>query len=144
MVRSIVVGTDGSPPSDAALQEAIDLARTQGAQLHIVAAYPDPARIREHIASTGRDLTPDLMLAAENLLARARERAEAAGVSVETHDSEADPADALLDVAKEQAADLIVVGDRGLRGVTRFLLGSVSSKVVQHAECSVQVVRKRA
>ena len=52
-----------------------------------------------------------------------------------------DAADAILDVAEEQAADLIVVGNKGMTGAKRFLLGSVPNKVSHHAPCSVLIVR---
>ena len=52
-----------------------------------------------------------------------------------------DPADAILDVAEEQGADLIVVGNKGMTGAKRFLLGSVPNKVSHHAPCSVLIVR---
>jgi nucleotide-binding universal stress UspA family protein len=142
VVRSVVVGTDGSPSAQAAVEEALDLARSEGARVHFVTAYPDPARLREHLATTGRDDPVDLRTVAENILLRAGRDAEEAGVQYETYDREDDPTEAILAVADEQAADLIVLGDRGLRGVSRFLLGSVSSKVSHHAKCSVMVVRK--
>jgi nucleotide-binding universal stress UspA family protein len=142
VVRSVVVGTDGSPSAQAAVQEALDLARSEGAHVHFVTAYPDPSRLREHLATTGRDDPVDLRSVAENILQRAGRDAEEAGVQYDTHDREEDPIEAILSVAAEQDADLIVLGDRGLRGVTRFLLGSVSSKVAHHAKCSVMVVRK--
>jgi nucleotide-binding universal stress UspA family protein len=142
VVSTIVVGTDGSPPANAALQEAIDLARSEGAHLHIVTAYPDPSRFKEHLATTGRDEPVDLQTVAANLLSRAGDAARAAGVPFDTHDREDDPARAILAVAREQGADMVVVGDRGLRGISRFLLGGVSTKVVHHAECSVTVVRR--
>ena len=63
------------------------------------------------------------------------------GVEVETHAREGDPADAILDVAEEQEADLIVVGNKGMTGAKRFLLGSVPNKVSHHAPCSVLVTR---
>ena len=76
------------------------------------------------------------------LLESARRDAEAAGVSrVETFARVGDAADAILDVAEEQAADLIVVGNKGMTGATRFLLGSVPNKVSHHAPCSVLIVR---
>jgi nucleotide-binding universal stress UspA family protein len=76
------------------------------------------------------------------LLDVARQEAEAAGVhEVETFARVGDAADAILDVAEEQAADLIVVGHKGLTGATRFLLGSVPNKVSHHAPCSVLIVR---
>ena len=58
-----------------------------------------------------------------------------------SHAHEGDPAEAILDTASEQNADLVVVGDRGLSGVQRFLLGSVSRKVSEHAACNVMIVR---
>ncbi len=63
------------------------------------------------------------------------------GVEVETHAREGDPADAILDVAEEQRADLIVVGNKGMTGAKRFLLGSVPNKVSHHAPCSVMIIR---
>lgn len=81
----------------------------------------------------------------DEVLARlesARSSAEAAGVTrVETFARVGDAADAILDVAEEQGADLIVVGNKGMTGATRFLVGSVPNKVSHHAPCSVLIVR---
>jgi nucleotide-binding universal stress UspA family protein len=66
---------------------------------------------------------------------------EAAGVQVDTYAREGDPADAILDVAEEKKADLIVVGNKGMTGAKRFLLGSVPNKVSHHAPCSVMIIR---
>ena len=63
-----------------------------------------------------------------------------AGVDVETFAREGDPADAILDVAEERNADLIVVGNKGMTGARRFLLGSVPNKVSHHAPCSVLII----
>ena len=64
-----------------------------------------------------------------------------AGVEVQTIARQGEPADAILDVAEEQNADLIVVGNKGMTGAKRFLLGSVPNKVSHHAPCSVLIVR---
>jgi nucleotide-binding universal stress UspA family protein len=70
------------------------------------------------------------------------ERIKANGVSVvQTYAREGDPADAILDVAEETNADLIVVGNKGMTGARRFLLGSVPNKVSHHAPCNVMIVR---
>ena len=69
-------------------------------------------------------------------LREAAAQAEAAGVTAAVFAREGDPADAILDVAEERGADLIVVGNRGLTGAKRFLLGSVPNKVSHHAPCS--------
>ena len=63
------------------------------------------------------------------------------GVDVNTVARQGDPADAILDTAEEQNADLIIVGNKGMTGAKRFLLGSVPNKVSHHAPCSVLIVR---
>ena len=76
------------------------------------------------------------------LLEQARANARGAGVTeVETFARQGDAADAILDVAEEQRCDLIVVGNKGMTGAKRFLLGSVPNKVSHHAPCSVLIVR---
>ena len=66
---------------------------------------------------------------------------EEEGVAVSTYARQGDPADAILDVAEEQHADLIVVGNKGMTGAKRFLLGSVPNKVSHHAPCTVMIIR---
>jgi len=67
--------------------------------------------------------------------------AREAGIEATGHAREGDPADAILDVAEETGADLIVVGNKGMTGVSRFLLGSVPNKIAHHAPCDVLIVR---
>ena len=74
-------------------------------------------------------------------LSEAAEVATEAGVPNETYARQGDPADAILDVAEERGADLIVVGNKGMTGAKRFLLGSVPNKVSHHAPCSVLIIR---
>jgi nucleotide-binding universal stress UspA family protein len=123
--RSIVVGTDGSETAQRAVAAAADLARLAGAALELVSTY-EPANPREDVDAT---------------LADAVERLEGSGLVVRTHTREGDPADAILDVAEEQGADLIVVGNKGMTGARRFLLGSVPNKISHYAPCSVLIVR---
>ena len=74
-------------------------------------------------------------------LEAARARADGAGVTVHTFARQGDPADAILDVAEETGADLIIIGNKGMTGAKRFLLGSVPNKVSHHAPCSVLIIR---
>ena len=74
-------------------------------------------------------------------LEAAAELAREGGVAVNVYPRQGDPADAILDVAEEQGADLIVVGNKGMTGAKRFLLGSVPNKVSHHAPCSVLIIR---
>ena len=145
MFASIVVGTDGSESAQEAVRQAVELAARLGATLRIVSAYePVPAgRLREE----AQQVPPDLQWMinpredVEATLRDAAEELEEAGIEVETFAREGDPADAILDVAEERAADLIVVGNKGLTGAERFLLGSVPNKVSHHAPCSVLIIR---
>ena len=146
MIRSIVVGTDGSDTARKAVQEAADLASQLGAGMDIVSAYAPVSnqRLREEARQAPEDMqwmvTPREDVDAK--LREAQELAEGAGVKqVTVHAREGDPADAILDVAEEQRSDLIVVGNRGMTGAKRFLLGSVPNKVSHHAPCSVLIVR---
>jgi nucleotide-binding universal stress UspA family protein len=146
MIRSIVVGTDGSDTARKAVQEAADLANQLGAAMDIVSAYAPVSnlRLREEARQAPEDLqwmvTPREDVDAK--LKEAKELAEGAGVTeVNVHPREGDPADAILDVAEEQGSDLIVVGNKGMSGAKRFLLGSVPNKVSHHAPCSVLIVR---
>ncbi len=84
---------------------------------------------------------PDRARASTRCSTAAAGEAEKAGVEAESRPREGDPADALLDVAEEVGADLIVVGNKGMTGAKRFLLGSVPNKVSHHAPCGVYIVR---
>lgn len=138
-MESIVVGTDGSAGAEAAVERAAEVAQGTGARVHLVTAYPDIPSYRERIGSSAKRQSIDLQEVADSVLARAT--GKLSGIEVETHSREGDPAQVIADVAQEQGADLIVVGDRGLTGLERFLLGSVSSKLSHHAPCSVMIVR---
>ena len=146
MFASILVGTDGSETATTAVRYAIDIARELGARLQIVSAYEPVSDQRPRAARV--EMPEDLQWMVnprEDVLAMlrsAREEAQGAGVEqVETFARQGDAADAIIDVAEEQRSDLIVVGNRGMTGAKRFLLGSVPNKVSHHAPCSVLIVR---
>jgi nucleotide-binding universal stress UspA family protein len=146
MFTSIVVGTDGSETAHTAVRRAIDPAAGLGARLQIVSAYEPVSdqRLRGEQVNVPADLQwminphDDVMA----LLEEARVEAREGGVKeVETFARQGDAADAIVDVAEEQRSDLIVVGNKGMTGAKRFLLGSVPNKVSHHAPCSVLIVR---
>jgi nucleotide-binding universal stress UspA family protein len=145
MFSSIVVGTDGSETATKAVQQAIELASSVGASMSLVSAYePVPQqRLREEAREAPKDMQwmVNPREDVEATLKEAAARVEDAGVNVETYAREGDPADAILDVAEENEADLIVVGNKGMTGAKRFLLGSVPNKVSHHAPCSVLIIR---
>src|SRR3954452_25053427 len=145
MFGSIVVGTDGSTTAREAVRQAIELARTVNARIHLVSAYEpvSESRLRDERQEVPED-AQWMVNAREDVDAALKESAaplEEEGLSVERYAREGDPADAILDVAEEKNADLIVVGNKGMTGAKRFLLGSVPNKVSHHAPCSVLIIR---
>jgi nucleotide-binding universal stress UspA family protein len=142
---SIVVGTDGSDTAKEAVRQAAELAKTLGSRMYLVSAYePVPeGRLREERTEVPEDLQW-MVNPREDVNATLEEtgkQLQEEGLEVETHAREGDPADAILDVAEEKGADLIVVGNKGMTGAKRFLLGSVPNKVSHHAPCSVMIIR---
>jgi nucleotide-binding universal stress UspA family protein len=145
MFTRIVVGTDGSDTAGEAVDQAIDLAKSTGATLGIVSAFqPVPKRrIQDEQEGAPADIAHEIGPREDvNLVLDAgAAKARAAGVEVTTHPVQADPADALLNVAEEIKADLIVVGNKGMTGARRYLLGSVPNNISHHAPCSVMIVQ---
>ncbi|HEX2358512.1 MAG TPA: universal stress protein [Solirubrobacterales bacterium] len=145
MFDRIVVGTDGSETAAEAVRTAIELARLSGAKLEIVSAYePVPQqRLRHEEEGISGDVAyvvnprEDVQFVLDKAAGAAKE----AKVDVVTHPREGDPADALLDVAEENKADVVIVGNKGMTGARRFLLGSVPNKISHHAPCDVWIVR---
>ncbi len=141
MYGSIVVGTDGSDTAKRAVAEATRLAKALGDEIHLVAAYEPLRGARIVGAPEGAakvwDLKPDT--AVQSVVEQAAAAIRIGGVKVTSHTVTGDPADAMLDVAGQNGAGLIVVGNRGMHGMTR-VLGSVPNKVSHRATCSVLIV----
>jgi nucleotide-binding universal stress UspA family protein len=141
----IVVGTDGSETAAEAVRQAVDLARLSGAQLSIVSAFEPVSgrRLQDEQQGVPADIQhavgprEDVNLTLDAAAAAARKE----GIEVQTHPVEGNPGEAILNVAEQTGADLIVVGNKGMTGARRFLLGSVPNNVSHHAPCSVMIVR---
>src|SRR4051812_10541625 len=120
--QKILVGTDGSRTAAKAVDRAVDVARSSGASLTIfTAARPEKGH--------------------EVVTAEAQRHA-ASGVTIDTKVGDSEPVAALIDAAGTGGYDLLVVGNRGMTGVTRFLrLGSVPNKVSHHLPCSLLIVK---
>jgi nucleotide-binding universal stress UspA family protein len=140
MFRTVVAGTDGSDRADKAVQEAIDLCKSQSARLHLIAAFGNHERHWESITSSREFGNVDMRSVAESVVQREAERARKAGIEVDWEAREGDPAEAIIDAAVSENADAIVVGNKGMKGRGRFLLGSVPQKVSHHAPCSVIII----
>ena len=134
----IIVPVDGSEYSLKAVETACDLAKAKSpSSLVLVAVAIEIPELSE-----GRYIYDKMKAQAEAALARAKEVAQKCGVvAEELLATGASPAEEIVAGAKEQKADLIVIGSRGLAGKTSSFLGSTASKVVTYSPCSVLVVK---
>jgi nucleotide-binding universal stress UspA family protein len=142
MDDSIVVGTDGSETAKQAVAEAVRLAKALGAHVHVVSAF-EPlrgAKIAGAPEGAARVWAPHPGDQVEGILSQATAGVRLAGVEVTPHAIQRDPADALLQVADEVGASMIVVGSKGMHGARRLALGNVPNKVSHHANCNVLIV----
>jgi len=139
--KVIVVGTDGSERASVAYRHALELAKMSGAELHAVQVVHLAVKAGFADSSGGQLEVDQMREHAERSNAALVAEAERQGVSVQVHNpGAADVADALISVAEDVGADLIVVGNRGMSGMSRFVLGSVPNKVSHHAPCSLLIV----
>jgi nucleotide-binding universal stress UspA family protein len=142
-MNAIVIGTDGSPGAEAAIQKVIELVKGSGTTVHLVCAYPGKTAL-ERIGMTAKSDPVDLRGVAHDIVSREEHRFDETGLAVEKHVREGDPAHTILDVAEEQNADLIVIGAGGSPGHRRVMMGSVGSKLAHHAQTSLLIVRPHA
>jgi len=135
-VGNIVVGYDGSEHSKRALDHAAALGR-QGAKVTVVTAVP----VEVHGPRSMGALNESELAAQREVLDAGVAHLKDQGVEARGVEGEGEPADVILEAAREAGANLVVVGTRGLNAAERLLLGSVSTKVVHHAHCDVLVIR---
>jgi nucleotide-binding universal stress UspA family protein len=134
----ILVPVDGSAYSLKAVETACDLAKAQAPSS--VTAIAVAVQIPE--LEEGVYIAEKMKAQAEVALAKAKEVAQAQGVTADVILAiGASPVDEIVQKAKDQQADLIVIGSRGLAGKTRSFLGSTASQVVTYSPCSVLVVK---
>ena len=137
----ILLATDGSPHADLAAGVAVDLAKSTGSRLHVVAVGRTfPAAVYDEYAESRRE---DLKREAQEVLDEQVRKIEESGGNVAiAHlkmDEERD--EAIVHLAEDIGAGMIVIGSRGFGGMKRALMGNVADSVVRHAHCPVLVVR---
>jgi nucleotide-binding universal stress UspA family protein len=144
LFKRIVVGTDGSDTASQAVEKASELAKLAGAELNIVSAFEPVSKNRlaaersDAPADVQYEISPseDVNLTLEAAAAPARKE----GVEVSIHPVQGDPSDAIINTAEKVDADLVIVGNKGMTGARRFILGSVPNNISHHAPCSVMIV----
>lgn len=147
MYTRVVVGTDGSETAAIAVRRAIELAAAMKAELHVVHAHQllnlSVASVESQTGSLSNEISKansGLRHESDDICDSAVREAEKSGVSARAHSVAGDPTDALVTVAESVQAQVIVLGNRGMTGMKRFILGSVPNKVSHHSPCDVLIV----
>ncbi len=135
--KNIVVATDGSKYSEAAVNAAINYAKTFKSALKILNVINVTAEFHERSPGLVEELISQVTSDLDNI----KNKAQQEGVDAETFVREGEPYKVIVDVAKQLNADVIVMGSHGRTGMERLLMGSVTERVIGHAECAVLVVR---
>jgi len=145
MFNHILVATDGSLLSDAAVDKAMNLAREAGAKVTVVTAtepFHVAAADSRQLAATKETYERQVKAAAARYLSEAERKAKAQGVQCDVVQVEHDhPYQAIIDTAKKVGCDLIAMASHGRRGVSAMLLGSETIKVLTHSSLPVLVYR---
>jgi len=140
MFKTIVVGTDGSETADRAVGRTAELARLTGARVHVVSAWaPAPLRVGADAVAEASEWALGSDAQVDGVLQRTVARLRGEGLEIEDHAPKGDPADRIVEVARHEQADLIVLGSKGMQG-RRRVLGSVPNKVSHHAPCDLLIV----
>jgi nucleotide-binding universal stress UspA family protein len=143
----ILVPTDGSKYAEEALYTAIDLVKAKGGELFLLTVVPSLAGMDlELSAGRSADILAEFEAQGAKVINRACDIAHGEGVKVTCKGENTAPSipEAIVEFAEKEKVDLIVIGTKGLGPSSRFRMGSVASKVVRHAPCSVYVVKKKA
>jgi nucleotide-binding universal stress UspA family protein len=136
--RELLLATDGSTYSERATERAVDIAKSYGGHLSMVAATDLACELYAESPEVGEDLIEK----ARGTVEEGRKRADSSGVAVECHVREGLAYKAVIDLAKEKKIEAIIMGSHGRTGLRRLLMGSVVEKVIGHAPCPVLVVKR--
>jgi nucleotide-binding universal stress UspA family protein len=137
MISTIAVGTDGSETASRAVDVAAEMARRFDARLVLATAYRDPAGSTSGAVGE-RELAWNPAAQLREILARTERELQLQGIDCVTRTGRGNPAKALVEIAEQCHADVLVIGNKGIH---RRILGSVPNSVAHNAPCSVLVVK---
>ena len=138
-MKKILMAHDGSKASDRAFKKALQIAEAFQAKVTVISVIPE-LYLTELMEMDRRRILDSLAAEAKKMMEAIKKKTKDT-VSVKTILDQGDPAEKVLELAEKMKVDLIVTGSHGRHGAQRFLLGSVSSKIVDHADCDVLVVK---
>lgn len=135
--KCIFLNTDGSKYSKAATESAINFAKSYGGELMVLSVV----EVTEEFMTRAPGMLEEMVKKAQGFVEEVRNRAESSNIKTTTFVREGEAYKVITSLAKDQKADIIVMGSHGRTGLKRLLMGSVTAKVIGHAPCPVLVVR---
>ncbi|MCX8070699.1 MAG: universal stress protein [Thermodesulfovibrionales bacterium] len=139
-MQKILVAHDGSKSSDKALKKAVELAIKFNASLTVLAVVPE-LYLTELAEGDKQKIFSSLTKETTEAMEKIRKSLSGKSIEVKTLVRQGDPAEKILETAQKMKADVIVTGSHGRHGTKKFMMGSVSSKVVDYSKCPVLVVK---
>ncbi|MBZ0155947.1 MAG: universal stress protein [Alphaproteobacteria bacterium] len=139
-MQKILVAHDGSKSSDKALKKAVELSLSTNSSLTVLAVVPELYLTELPEADRNR-IFESLSEETRQAMEKIRKSLSGKSIEVKTLIRQGDPAEKILETAQKMKVDLIVTGSHGRHGAKKFLLGSVSSKVVDYSKCPVLIVK---
>lgn len=141
MFQKILLATDGSEHAKKATKTTIHLAKTLSQSsiilMHVIGRGPT----RSELAEANYDVRSLLTMKSQQALRSIKDEITQEGLSISIEVGLGEPAKEIIELARQQKIDLIIMGSRGLSSVEEIVLGSVSHKVIQNAPCPVMVVK---
>jgi nucleotide-binding universal stress UspA family protein len=135
--KSILFATDGSKFSEAATDKAIDFAKSYGSELDVITVVD----VTEEFMARAPGALEDLVKKAKSMVEDVKKKADSKGIKAESIVREGDAYKAIINIAKKQKVNAIIMGSHGRTGLKRLLMGSVTERVIGHAPCPVLVVK---
>jgi nucleotide-binding universal stress UspA family protein len=139
-MKKVIVATDGSPDADKAINRAIETAKKEAVEIIVVNVAEEycPIGLAEMDCGTIRDI---VMKESKGIMFAALEKMKAAGITARGIIEEGSPAETIIEIAKKENADEILVASHGKHGAKKFATGSVAARITEWAPCPVTIVK---
>lgn len=135
--KSVLLPTDGSKFSEVAVNKAIEFVKSYGGEIKAISVVD----VTEEFMARAPGVVEDLVRKAKNVVENVKKKASSEGIKAEGFVREGEAYKVIIDIAKDQKTDSIIIGSHGRTGLKRLLMGSVTERVIGHAPCPVLVVK---
>jgi nucleotide-binding universal stress UspA family protein len=141
MFKKILLAFDGSVHAHRAADYVLKLAKDNNAEVEIVTVREPMPPQGSRVVYDRKEMDKQIQENAQKIVQQAEDKFQGTGITYVSKILKGDPADAICKVAEEDQITEIVMGSRGVNPISRFLLGSVSSKVLNYSPCTVVIVK---